>query len=532
MQKYFKILKILIIVGGIVFPSFIVLAQGVQTQTGDVILRAIVPAIPIIPQPPIGGGTQLMIYDVEILEITTSSALITWKTNLPATSYIKYGKTNNLEIREIFDPAFKTEHQVRLTNLEMNTLYYFKLKATSELGASAETGIYSFKTLGIPLSNVRDFVAIGEMYQIRLLWKNPPDRDFKGVRIMKSTEFFPLSPYDGNLVYDGSGETHIDKDVTPCIRYYYTAFAYDIYGNFASGAVASAVPLPCPAPPPIPWPPYITRFLKITDFKFRIAQKTIDVPPDPLNIFHFLPGTILNVSIEPPKLPQVLKAIIIVVNDKSYLLRIDDTEQTYQASLVLPLGESLQQIYILVLNFQDGTMDKVEGNILIEPFGVIKEEPQTLGNNQVGAKEETAPIYLAKTTLYQYDEGLQNWQVWPAERYSQKNPIYSNPEGQYGFLVPKGKYIVEVEKENFTASRTKEFEVDKNFINQDIILKQFRTSTPLERLRWIRIIILLLLLIVAAYIWYRKRRKPLALIPVIPSKEEKKKKRNIYVQKQ
>lgn len=510
--KMVRSLIILIILAGLLCPNFLIFA-GTQTSSGTVNLWATVLAIGW-PAP-----LPLKIFDVQILEITDSSALIVWKTDQPATSQLIYGKTIELEIGTISDTSFVREHQIRLSGLEADTWYYFQIKGRSQLGAEAWTGIYNFKTKfdTTPPANVSDFTAIPGVKEIQLSWKNPPDKDFKGVRIMRSTKFYPFSPEDGEMVYDGPDESYLDKGLTPGIRYYYTAFAYDTSGNFASGAIASAIPyevlppVPPPPPPVIPpelIPPVEIEVLKITDFRFQIAQKTIRVFPDPLNIFHFLPGTILHLSIETEKLPKVLKTIMVVIGDRSYLLRIDETENLYQAGLVLPLQEGLQPIYILVLNFQEGTIDKIEGNILIEPFGTVKEY-QVLSSKFEAQAVEEKPVYLAKVTLYQFDEVSRDWKEFQALRYSQRNPIYSNPDGQYGFLVPRGKYFVQVEKENYQTQKTKEIKLEKNFINQEIILKHLPKAGLFEKFLWLKPLLILLILIalMAGIIIYRKKHK-------------------------
>lgn len=47
----------------------------------------------------------------------------------------------------------------------------------------------------------------------------------------------------------------------------------------------------------------------------------------------------------------------------------------------------------------------------------------------------------------------------------QKNKNNLKLQGEYGLLVLRGKYFVQVEKENYQTLKTKEFEVNKNFIN-------------------------------------------------------------------
>ncbi len=511
-KKFPKISKIvrsfiiLVVFFGLIFPDLLIFAET-RTSSGTVNLFALIEEI-IPPAPPIGPALE--IFDIKVLEITDSSALIIWKTNLTATSQVKYGKTKELEIGRVSDSSFVKEHKISLIGLEANTEYYIQIESMAKYGGKKKSAILQFKTKPdtTPPANVSDFVATPGDYQIELSWKNPPDKDFAGVKIMRSTKYYPLSPEDGNLIYDGPAEKYLDENLEPCVRYYYTAFAYDISGNFASGAIASAVPQPCVAPPAIPLPPVEIEVLTITDFRFQIAQKTINVFPDPLYIFHFLPGTILHISLETEKLPKVLKTIIVVVGERSYLLRVDEKEKFYQTSLVLPLQIGLQPIYILVLNFQEGTIDKVEGKILIESFGKIKEEPPLGNKYEARAEEEAKPVYLAKVTLYQYDEVSRQWQEFQALKYSQRNPIYSNPDGQYGFLVPRGKYFIQAEKEGFQKGRTEEIKAEKNFINREVILKRLPKAGLFERFPWLKfaLISLIIILLSAAIIFYWQKK--------------------------
>ena len=496
---------------GLVFKGF-TLAET-KTKSGTVNLSATVPVlIPTPPTPP----TPILppkIFDIEITEITDSSATISWKTNLKSTSKVVYGKTDKLEIGELEDLMFVYEHQIQLVGLDPDTLYFFQIRSKSMAGAEGKSDILSFKTKKdiTPPANVSNFEAIPGFHKISLSWTNPPDEDLAGVRIMRSTQYFPLSPSEGTLVFDGLAESFVDENLIPGVRYYYTAFAYDVYGNFASGAITSAVPLPYVGPPPpIPLPPVEIEKLKITDFHFKIAQKTISVVPDPRNILYLLPGTILHIMIEPTKLPQVLKTIMVVIGDKTYLLRIDKSGEYYQGAVVLPLEEGLRPFYILILNFKEGTLDKIEGNVLIEPFGKVKTLNELIlkqpGAVLASGEDLYEPVYLAKVTLYQYNEGEGAWKEFPAFVFSQRNPLYSNPRGEYGFLVPKGRYFLRVEKENYQPFKSKEFFTEKNFINMAIVLESLPLPT---KLKWKRVIIwiLVLLAILTIVVLRREKRK-------------------------
>lgn len=89
--------------------------------------------------------SSLAVSDVQITNITTNSATITWTTNHPATSRVIYDVIS----RPTIDPEDKpnhgyanstdtsseltTDHSVTLTGLSANTTYYFRVISTREI---------------------------------------------------------------------------------------------------------------------------------------------------------------------------------------------------------------------------------------------------------------------------------------------------------------------------------------------------------------------------------------------------------------
>ena len=74
-----------------------------------------------------------MIYDVRVSGITSSTATITWKTSIPATSNVLYGAilppANLRSMREL-----RISHSITLVNLQTAVLYYFDVLSTDGRG--------------------------------------------------------------------------------------------------------------------------------------------------------------------------------------------------------------------------------------------------------------------------------------------------------------------------------------------------------------------------------------------------------------
>lgn len=192
-------------------------------------------------------GTPPIISNIRVINITETSATVTWETNEPANSRVRFGLTGAYTAGNIFSADLVLMHSVNLSSLTRSTLYHFEVSSIDGSGNAAVSGDRIFSTLpdAIPPANVTNFRAVPTAdLTILLRWVNPADPDFAGVLIKRSFTGFPASPAEGELVFDGVASSYEDTGITPA-NYnrpiYYTAFAYDAAGNFASGATAEAM---------------------------------------------------------------------------------------------------------------------------------------------------------------------------------------------------------------------------------------------------------------------------------------------------
>ncbi len=104
----------------------------------------------------IAQNGDLVIGGVVANQTTTSSAVITWSTNQPASSRVDYGTTLAYGSSSPEDPALVTNHSVTLTGLSAGTPYYFRVVSEDGGGGSAESGGHTFETdpADLVISNV------------------------------------------------------------------------------------------------------------------------------------------------------------------------------------------------------------------------------------------------------------------------------------------------------------------------------------------------------------------------------------------
>ncbi|MDF2956339.1 MAG: N-acetylneuraminic acid mutarotase, partial [Candidatus Alkanophagales archaeon MCA70_species_2] len=90
--------------------------------------------------------TPPTITNVTITNITTTSATITWQTDEPADSLVKYGTSpGNYEFQK-YNSSLTQIHSITLTNLSAGTTYYFVVNSTDASGNSAQSPEYNFTT--------------------------------------------------------------------------------------------------------------------------------------------------------------------------------------------------------------------------------------------------------------------------------------------------------------------------------------------------------------------------------------------------
>jgi hypothetical protein len=276
-----------------------------------------------------------------------------------------------------------------LSNLLPNTTYSFQIRAQS--GRSAETSIKTFTTHALPdttaPANVTDLVAhlisdTNGKDAIKLDWHNPDDPDFTDVRIVRSEEFFPDDPLAGLVVYEGAGESAVDKRVATGHTYYYTAFTRDALGNYSSGAVtyltigrssdgtATTTPgNPLENLPDAPEVPASIAGLKLSDLVFEQGGEKLVIKESAVSVIEVNGSQALTISLPYDKVPEVLKTIAVTIQNEqgevfTFLLRIN-TDKTAYTARIGAFGESARyDLVATVLDYKHQKLTKIVGAVV------------------------------------------------------------------------------------------------------------------------------------------------------------------------
>ncbi len=378
-------------------------------------------------------------------------------------------------------------------------ILFFVLSFSAVLAATDNVNLSTKVVDAVPPANVSSFEAIPGDQHISLNWTNPGESDFDGVLIRRSTVFYPANPSEGETVYDGQDTSFVDLNLTNGQRYYYTAFAYDLSDNFASGAIATAIPtapsLSVPYKPgeliiphEIPDAPSAEapssakkETIEIVDFKFYILfkQGPLEISLNDAKNLKVIQGETLAVEIDKNLFSKEVNVITVTLGGSSYLMRLAAKNDKFQAIINIPKLKSEFGLNFIII-YKDGSIQDVKGKILVDPSGFIYERSSSfLG---LGKKSEMR-VEGADVALFVLSQA-RNWVKWDAGKYSQKNPIITEPTGDYSFLVPKGEYRLEIKKKGYLTKKSDKLEVDDQIVNVNIEL------TPYLR-PWVWLIVIL-----------------------------------------
>jgi hypothetical protein len=192
----------------------------------------------------------IALSNVRVTNITDTSALVLWETNVPAFSVVEYGLTSAYG-QTVLLPGLRPTHAVFLPGLSPDTLYHFRAISKDGQGNPAISPDFTFRTMADATrpANVFGFTATGGDRKVDLEWVLPPDNDVAYVIIVARDDRMPTDGTDGRIVYAQLGTATTDSGLQNGVIYYYGLFVVDAQGNVSTGSFASATPQGPPVSP-------------------------------------------------------------------------------------------------------------------------------------------------------------------------------------------------------------------------------------------------------------------------------------------
>lgn len=93
------------------------------------------------------------ISDLQVASLTSSNAIITWTTSVPADSQVEFGTTTSYGRQSLLDPSTVTTHQVLLAGLDPETPYHFRVKSSTAAGTLSVSSDATFQTTAAPVDS-------------------------------------------------------------------------------------------------------------------------------------------------------------------------------------------------------------------------------------------------------------------------------------------------------------------------------------------------------------------------------------------
>ena len=183
---------------------------------------------------------NLELYKVLPKYIGTDSAVIGWMSNLPASSRVEYGLTEEYGL-EVSDPAYVTSHAIELPGLTENTTYHYRVLSTTEYGLEEVSDDATFTTWLSPLT-ITEVEIIPGVSSLTVNWVTNRPSDSR-VEYGEDESYGDVTPLDPELVTEHS--VFID-DLLPDQLYHIRAWSIDDWGYATSSGDHAAATLPPP----------------------------------------------------------------------------------------------------------------------------------------------------------------------------------------------------------------------------------------------------------------------------------------------
>ncbi|MBI4404051.1 MAG: S8 family serine peptidase [Deltaproteobacteria bacterium] len=191
-------------------------------------------------------GTAPQISNIEVSNILSSSASISWNTDELSDTEIWYGLTESSLTYHLSNVTLVfPQHWINLSNLISDTQYFYRVISRDSSGNIAQSEVLTFRTLDVTpprISNVRPTVITGHSAQI--VWNTDEDTNSM-IEYGTTTAYGSSTGLDPQFVKAHAMEL---SGLTSETTYHYRIVARDTAGNEAKSADFILVTLDVTAP--------------------------------------------------------------------------------------------------------------------------------------------------------------------------------------------------------------------------------------------------------------------------------------------
>lgn len=464
-----------------------------------------------------GSFTTVSLIDITppivsniVITPTTTAATVTWTTNENADSQVKYGLTS--AYGTVFSsPALTLSHSHTITTLIPNTLYHIQVITTDASGNATASVDNTFSTTAsvVPPPDVSNLQLTVGTNNMSLSWTNPTVPDLSGVKLIRTVGSPATSIADGVLLYDGLAVSFVDNTTVAGVNYFYTVFsyntsnlysggtyksativipqAYEICGNgvdddgngftdctdlacsaFPACLMATPSSTPATTTPSLPpgittggstttlyTPPTITvpsfARLGLNNLRFFANNRQIELTPSNSSV-SALPGTSFSILVPVVSLASTPTAFVAKINGTEiHQFAITSDKTAYATDFIFPtIGVHQASIEVV---YENNEQDHITVYLNSQSYGMVTSDGKALS----GA---TVSLYSENGSLYNVG------------RFGFSNPVQTNNNGSYGWVVPNGRYYLMANIDKYLTRQTPVFSISGNIINGPLELVQ------------------------------------------------------------
>lgn len=185
------------------------------------------------------------IYDIQVSDITSSRAKITFYTKFQARSSVKYGANALMDKNTPADAELVFQHQYQLEGLTPATSWRFQCVAIDKTGRTLTSEIKTFNTPVTARGNAPaglKLVKAANSNAVQITWNSDTGVDFAGFYLYRSQSVQgPFSRIGSGLVNQNS---YLDIDVKPGVKYYYRVTRLSGSGDESSPSTTETFLMP------------------------------------------------------------------------------------------------------------------------------------------------------------------------------------------------------------------------------------------------------------------------------------------------
>lgn len=418
-----------------------------------------------VPQPPTISNL--------VVSAGSTSATVSWTTDVEATSTVNYGLTSTYG--SSLSEVAATSHSFTLSSLSASTVYYYKATSSNNNGSREGSGSFTTGAAGTTSTTTTTASVTASSTTVQATPTPTPKVDRVPPVVSVTTEFpkpFEKAPavsgkvsddeelagvefsIDGGInwlpvdEFEGKGTKKGTWSFTPQIRedgnYELVVRASDKTGNLGKTEVMKLV---------------------IDRLPPRVGGALWSVGPFALvpgvdGVVISLAGVPVRVSMSAVGGPTDIKMI---VGESEYILERSNDSGLW--STVLKFDQPGE--YSMGVKAIDGANNETNRNygkfVVLTP-GSVKDAH----NGEV--------IEKGTVELYWKDPESEQWTSWDGKSFGQENPILLSEQGEYKLMIPPGTYYLEAKAPGYKTLRSRIFKVDKiGPINVDLVLNKLNS---------------------------------------------------------